>query len=137
MSKLYEKYSQLKRLDSSKYYLFQSGIFYIFIDQDAIFMSSALNLKLTHLNNEILKCGFPVQNLSKYTSIFNSLGYTVEIVSNKTDTVYKASDFILNNDVKTFLSELSNLNPNSLSVGDAYACLENIQSRASALLTDK
>lgn len=60
MSKLYEKYSQLKRLDSSKYYLFQSGIFYIFIDQDAIFMSSALNLKLTHLNNEILKCGFSV-----------------------------------------------------------------------------
>ncbi len=72
MSKLFDKYTELKRNNPSKYYLFKGGIFYIFIDQDAIHMSPILNLKLTHLNEKILKCGFPINNIDKYSSIFKS-----------------------------------------------------------------
>ena len=45
MSKLYKKYMSLKINDSSKVYLFKSGIFYIFLDDDARTMSPILNLK--------------------------------------------------------------------------------------------
>lgn len=69
MSKLYEKYKVLKSEDTSKFYLFKSGIFYIFLDEDAIKMSEILNLKLTNLNQSIVKCGFPVKNLDKYLQL--------------------------------------------------------------------
>lgn len=58
MSKLYEKYKNLKSENATKLYLFKSGIFYIFLDEDAIKMSNLLNLKLTNLNETIVKCGF-------------------------------------------------------------------------------
>ena len=44
MSKLYKKYLELKKTDSSKIYLFKSGLFYIFIEDDAYIMSKFLNL---------------------------------------------------------------------------------------------
>ena len=54
MSKIYEKYLKLK--SSSNYekntlYLFKSGIFFIFIDNDAKLASNLLNLKLVKLND--------------------------------------------------------------------------------------
>lgn len=59
MSKLYEKYKSLKSENNDKLYLFKSGIFYIFLDEDAKKMSNFLNLKLTNLNESICKCRFP------------------------------------------------------------------------------
>ena len=80
MSKLYERYLKLKKQDSSVLYLFKNGIFYIFLEEDAKKMSSLLNLKLTNLNESVLKCGFPVNNLAKYSSLIQSNGYQVHIV---------------------------------------------------------
>ena len=45
MSKLYKKYKLLKENNSDKLYLFECGIFYIFIHTDAIIMSQFLILK--------------------------------------------------------------------------------------------
>ena len=56
MSKLYEKYKSLKENDNSKLYLFKSGIFYIFLEEDAKKMSSFFNLKLSKLNETVVKC---------------------------------------------------------------------------------
>ena len=42
MSKLYNKYLNLKEMDSSKLYLFKNGIFYIFISDDAVSVSETL-----------------------------------------------------------------------------------------------
>lgn len=69
MSKLYKRYLQLKQVDDSKIYLFKSGIFYIFLQDDAIKMSNLLKLKLTNLNETVVKCGFPVKNLNKYLDL--------------------------------------------------------------------
>lgn len=135
MSKLYDKYSILKKKDSSKFYLFQSGIFYIFIDEDAIFMSSALNLKLTHLNNTIVKCGFPVQNIDKYFSIFKTLGFDVEIVSNDFSNNSNYNNSISNDRIIKFLETLSSIDVNTFSVRDAYEYLEKLKDGASCLLS--
>lgn len=81
MSKLYNLYLSYKEKDNKKYYLFKSGMFYIFIDEDAKYINKISMLKLTNLTNDIVKCGFPCDKLDKYISLFNNLGLNVEIVS--------------------------------------------------------
>ena len=49
-------------------------------------MASLLNLKLTNFNENVLKCGFPVNNLDKYLNLIKSLGYTIEIVDSVTSS---------------------------------------------------
>ena len=78
MSKLYDKYLNLKSSDSSKMYLFESGKFYIFIDSDAENISKITTLKLTNLTNSVLK--FPSNSLNKYLDIFNNLKLNVEVI---------------------------------------------------------
>ncbi len=82
MSKLYLEYVKRKKEDNSKYYLFKSGMFYVFIDEDAKYISKITLLCLTNLNKEIVKCGFPSNSLDKYMNIFNNLNLDVIIVDN-------------------------------------------------------
>ena len=82
MSKLYMNYLKNKNVDKDKYYLFRSGMFYIFIDEDAKNICKYVPLKITNLNKDIVKCGFPLENLNKYMEIFNRLGIDVVIVDN-------------------------------------------------------
>lgn len=82
MSKLYMEYLKKKKCNSNKYYLFESGLFYIFIDEDAKYISKITLLKLTNLSNDIVKCGFPKNSLDKYIDLFNKLDLDIEIVNN-------------------------------------------------------
>ena len=78
MSKLYDKYKTLKS-SNDIVYIFKVGIFYLFIDEDAIEMSNELGLKCTHLNNEILKCGFPLDSLDKYIKILEEKNIIIKL----------------------------------------------------------
>ena len=42
-------------------------------------MASLLNLKLTNLNENVLKCGFSVNNLDKYLNLIKSLGLVFKV----------------------------------------------------------
>ena len=77
MSKLFDVYKRLKKEDSETLYLFKSGIFYIFLDEDAKTINKFYNLKLTYLNAEIVKCGFPLNSLQKYLYLFNNFPYKI------------------------------------------------------------
>ena len=66
--------------NNDKYYLFRTGLFYIFIDEDARNISKITPLSITNLSNEIIKCGFPSNSLEKYLNIFKNLGLDVDIV---------------------------------------------------------
>ena len=93
MSKLYNLYKEKKNNDNRKYYLFKSGMFYIFIDEDAKDVSDLTMLKLSKLNDNIVKCGFPCNSLDKYMVLFNKLGIDVEIVN---DNDIDINDKIIN-----------------------------------------
>ena len=80
--KIYEKYIQLKKIDNTKKYLFKSGNFYIFLDDDARKISNITTLKLTTFGNTI-KCGFPLSSKDKYLSILNNIGIEIVLVENK------------------------------------------------------
>jgi len=80
MSKLYLEYLKRKNENNDKYYLFKSGLFYIFIDEDARNINKITPLNITNLSNDVVKCGFPSNSLEKYLSIFKNLGLDVDIV---------------------------------------------------------
>ena len=130
MSKLYEKYLLLKKQDSSTLYLFRSGIFYMFLDEDAKKMSSFLHLKLMNLNETILKCSFPVNSLDKYTSLIKNAGYKMNIVDASSQETYPSTDYILNTKVKTFIKDLSCIDANCLSIREAYSFIEKTSQQA-------
>ena len=72
MSKLVKQYNALKTKDKNKVYLFKIGIFYNILNEDARLVSNAIGLKLTDLGPDIVKCGFPVAKLEKYTNLLKS-----------------------------------------------------------------
>lgn len=93
-------------------------------------MSSLLNLKLTNLNNTILKCGFPINNLSKYSQLIQDFGYQVHIVDLITEQTHSSSEYILNSDIKNFIQKLSEIDSNTLSISQAYSFVDNISHQA-------
>ena len=83
MSKIYDKYVELKNKDSSKIYLFLCGNFYIVLDSDAIMLNEMFDMKLTKFSNLCDKCGFPKNSIEKYINMFNEHNIKYEIIENK------------------------------------------------------
>lgn len=136
MSKLVNCYKNLKSNDSSYLYLFKSGVFYIFLDEDAKIISNLLHLKLTNLNSEIQKCGFPANSLEKYIALLKLIPYEVKIIDNTDSVSYTPKQFSINKEILDFLSDISILNVETLSVSQAFNFLSSIKEKAIKLLND-
>ncbi len=137
MSKLYSKYLSLKKeTNSSKIYLFKSGIFYLFIDEDAKMMSPLLQLKLTNLNPTVLKCGFPVNSLEKYMPLLEQTGKTIEIIDLEKNVSSSPKKFIITKDVKDFITYLSSQDSNNLSIKEAYQFIDDVVVKSKFLLEE-
>ncbi len=80
MSKIYEKYLQLKKENNDKMYLFKSGKFYIFIGDDCKKINEYVVLKIVPFCKETQKCGFPENVLEQYLKVFKNHKLNVEIV---------------------------------------------------------
>ena len=110
MSKLYLEYLKKKKENNDKYYLFKSGLFYIFIDEDAKKINKITPLNITNLNNDIVKCGFPSNSLDKYLTIFKNLGLDVEIVG-----YIENKNININKDISTkIIKKIKSININTL-----------------------
>ena len=127
MSKLYLIYKKLKETNKDTIYLYKSGFFYIALSDDAIFLASKFNLKLTNLNSTIFKCGFPVSSIDKYIRKFNLNNINFEIVDVEKNTLYLPKNFALNKEIENLLNLISSIDINSLSVSKAYEFIETIQ----------
>lgn len=130
MSKMYKRYLELKQENDSKVYLFKSGIFYIFLADDAKLMSNILNLRLTNLNENVLKCGFPVNNLNKYLNIIKNSGYDVNIIDNLADKPLSSKNYLLNSSINDLIEKLVSINSNELSIKEAYCLIDNLVAEA-------
>lgn len=126
MSKLYKKYLSLKSSDKNTLYLFQSGIFYIFLDDDAKLMSQFLNLKLTNLNSTIQKCGFPINSFEKYFSKLKSSNYNVNIITND-ELNLNINNYKNHENAKHIITKLINSNIEHLSISEAFDFLYELQ----------
>lgn len=128
MSKLLNIYNNLKEKDSNTLYLFKVGLFYNFLNNDAITISNLVHLKVTNLSPSIVKCGFPVNSLEKYLNLFNSLNLNIKIIDSANyNTIYNVDDYKLNSDIKDLFNKILNVDIESLSIQEAYSFIENLQ----------
>ena len=136
MSKLYSKYQELKKENPDKIYIFKAGIFYIFLDEDAKKIGPILNLKLTNLNSEIVKCGFPVSTLEKYLTRFKTLPYQIEIVEQIEEKPQSQKKITTIKKYETLTNQISKLDLNNISVSQAFIFLDKIQKQAKNILKE-
>lgn len=136
MSNLYKKYLSLKIDDSSTFYLFENGIFYIFLSEDAEVMSQVLHLKLTNLNSFVYKYGFPASHLEKYLSLLNTMNYPIKIVNSDSYLAYSQKDYFTNCKIKDFMKKVSHLQPDILSISQSYEVLNDLSREADFLIKE-
>ena len=137
MSKSYNSYLSMKKTDKDTILLFKSGIFYILLDNDARLVSSILNLKLTQLNSEIVKCGFPISSLDKYLHLLIKYSLNVKIIDINSNTDYTPNEFTYNSETDSLLLELIKLDVDNLSIKEAYSKLEDFNNKANKILEKK
>ena len=130
MSKLYSIYLSEKEKNNSNILLFKSGIFYLALDKDSIFLSNTFGFKLTNLNNNIKKCGFPCNSLDKYLNLFKSYNLSINIIDLENYTKYSLKDFECNKNTIELLYLIKNIDIDCLSISEAYNLLENIKEKA-------
>lgn len=127
MSKIYNQYLLLKKEKKDALYLFKSGMFFIFIDEDARLVSQYFHFKLCKLNDSIVKCGFPCSNLEKYSDLLKLLPYEIKIINNTLDTTYSPKEYKVNNEINSIIDKLSCIDIENLSIQEAYSLIENLK----------
>lgn len=80
MSRIYEKYLELKENDNNALYLFRCGNFYIFIADDCDTINEYVVLKKVLFTKDIYKCGFPINSLNDYMRVFNNHKLNVQVI---------------------------------------------------------
>lgn len=122
MSKLLKQYNELKEKDASSIYIFRIGIFYNILNEDAKILNEKLSLKITSLSPEIIKCGFPISSLEKYTHLLESHNILFRIVSNPAPE-YQISSY---NDI---IQRIQSIDLNNTTCKEAFDILYNIQQK--------
>lgn len=122
MSKLLKQYENLKKKDSEKIYIFKVGIFYNILNEDARKVSNAIGLKLTDLGPDIIKCGFPIAKLEKYTQLLKSKDLNFEIISNQASSNQNIS-------YDSIIKKIQNIDLNNTTCKEAFDILYNIQQK--------
>lgn len=130
MSKLYDKYLFLKSKEvepDTTLFLFKSGLFFIFLDNDAKIASKLFNLKLTFFTNNVEKCGFPSNSLNKYLNMSKQTIYTIKIIDSNLDEIFSINDYNTRQDVEELLRKVSIINTDDLSIKEAYEFIDNLK----------
>ena len=135
MSKLYNKYLELKKENANKYYLFESGIFYLFLGEDARRMSPFLLLKQLPFTNDVMKCGFPKNALDKYKKILDDKKIDYQIIGkeeleDEVEPKIKTEKKVTNNK-QGIVDFIASLDIYRLSPMDAFEILVELKERCS------
>ncbi len=126
MSKLIDMYESLKEQNPNLIYLFKSGIFYLFLDDDAKTVAPILNLKLTNLNQSTLKCGFPCSSYDKYSTVFKIHNLKIKIIETDNKIIYNLKDYNENIKVRNLLETIMSINTDTLSISETYKLIDEI-----------
>lgn len=121
MSKLMKQYEELKKKDPNKIYIFQVGIFYNILNEDAKLVSNAIGLKLTNLSPEIIKCGFPISQTEKYSLLLKNKNIAFEYVS--------PTPLNQNTSYTNIIKKIQNIDLNNTTCKEAFDILYNIQQK--------
>jgi DNA mismatch repair protein MutS len=120
MSKLIKQYEELKKKDPKKIYIFKVGIFYNILNEDAKIVSNSIGLKLTDLGPNIIKCGFPISQIDKYTLLLKNNNISFEIIENFASPNQNTS-------YTNIINKIQNIDLNNTTCKEAFDILYNIQ----------
>jgi hypothetical protein len=135
MSKLYDKYLELKNLDDTKLYLFKSGIFYIGLNDDAKKLSEFFDFKITNLNDTVIKCGFPEKRLEFYSSLLEKLDVNFEVVDLRYDKkIDNFQEYLNVQNSKHIIDKLINIDFNNITFKEAFEILNQLSEEAKRLV---
>lgn len=98
MSKILDKYNELKEKDKEKMYMFKSGKFYIFVSEDCDRINEYVVLKKVEFSNTY-KCGFPDIALDDYLRVFKNHNLDIEIITDFTLDNGNVEDIIRSVDI--------------------------------------
>ncbi len=127
MSKLFDLYNKLKSENPEKSYLFQSGIFYIALQDDAKKLSELFNFKITNLTPDIIKVGFPVSSLDKYLKLFRTCNINIELIDTKNMTLTTSNSYLQNANIALILNKIEQVDLNNLSVAETYEFIDELK----------
>ena len=117
MSKLLNTYKNLKEKDFETIYLFKNGAFYLALEDDAKLLSNEFELKLTNLNANAVKCGFPCSSFDKYYLKLKNIDKEFKIVDS--NTISDSTIYLQNREIKNLINEIVSIDIENLSVGEA------------------
>lgn len=123
MSKMLNKYLKLKNNNNDIVYLFKSGIFFIALQEDAKLLSEKLNLKITHLNEEVVKCGFPVSSEKHYFELLTLKDITFEVIDNLRNEPLNHANFLQDEKINCILQKITDINFDEITFRQAYDIL--------------
>ncbi len=130
MSKLYKTYKNLKQNNPNKIYLFKSGMFYIGLQEDAQKLSDIFGFKITKLNEEVNKVGFPVNRLEYYSGkldVMDNVKY--EIVDSNYGTISNYNDYLNNVKLKNITDSILKLDLDNTTFRQAFDFLGDIKGK--------
>jgi len=119
MSKLIKKLNELKKQDASSIYVFRIGIFYNIFNEDAQLINEKIGLKLTSLGSEIIKCGFPISSLEKYTKKFDNLQLKYKIIDDLPPDA-NINDYSNNIELKKILKKITEIDMNNTTFQQSF-----------------
>ena len=133
MSKIIKKLNDLKKVDASSIYIFRIGIFYNILNEDAKILNEKLSLKITSLSPEIIKCGFPISSLEKYTKKLDNLQLSYKIIDDLPPNT-NVCDYTNNIEVKKILKKITDIDMNNTTFQQSFNILLDIQSKIKNIL---
>lgn len=126
LSKLFYQYLKLKKENNNKLYLFKSGIFYIALEDDAKTLSKLFNFKIINLNENVIKCGFPLKRLEYYTNMLKQNNLNFEIINNNFTEVENSSNYLNNDNLKRLINYIAKLDMNEISFKESFNILNDL-----------
>lgn len=133
MSKLIKNLKELKKLDASSIYIFRVGIFYNILNEDAKIVNEKLGLKLTSLSPEIIKCGFPISSLDKYTKKLDELQIQYKIIDDLPNNS-NVTDYSNNIEIKKILNKIAEIDMNNTTFQQSFNILLDIQNKLKKII---
>ncbi len=132
MSKLLKQYEELKKQDSNTIYLFRVGIFYNILNEDAKIINEKLGLKITDLGPQIFKCGFPISQIEKYSSLLKKNNLKYKIIDNS--QIKNTNDYLNNIEIKKIIKSIIEIDFNNITFQQSFNLLLNIQKKLKNIL---
>ncbi|MCI9178230.1 MAG: hypothetical protein HFJ28_06795 [Clostridia bacterium] len=127
MSKLYSRYSELKKAEPNFVYLFKVGIFYLAIENDAIKLSECLKLNLGKLNETTAKVGFPVSKLDHYVRLMQAHNIPFKIADDTYGIINNYTDYLNNEQLKDIVNQLLALDFDNITFKEGFETLLSVQ----------